>query len=102
MAGQYLSGQDPGSPLASPAGADLTGLPPLLIQVGDDEVLLDDAIALAQRARDAGVRVELEVWPDMIHVWQMFAGALPQADEAIARIAGFLWGTPGWTRDATP
>jgi len=95
MADQYLFGQDPCAPLASPAGADLTGLPPLLIQVGSDEVLLDDAITLAQRAEAAGISVSLEVWPDMIHVWQMFAGALPEADDAIARIAAFLtraWG----------
>lgn len=90
MADQYLLGQDPRAPLASPAGADLRGLPPLLIQVGADEVLLDDAITLAQRAEAAGIPTRLEVWPDMIHVWQMFAGALPEADEAIARIAGFL------------
>ncbi|WP_337188029.1 alpha/beta hydrolase [Phenylobacterium sp.] len=90
MADQYLAGQDPGAPLASPGEADLAGLPPLLVQVGDDEVLLDDALTLARRAGDAGVRVELEVWPGMIHVWQMFAGALPEADAAIARIAAFL------------
>lgn len=90
MADQYLFGQDPRAPLASPARADLTGLPPLLIQVGADEVLLDDAITLAQRAEACGIPTELEVWPDMIHVWQMFAGALPEADEAIRRIATFL------------
>lgn len=90
MAEQYLQGQDPRAPRASPAGADLTGLPPILIQVGADEVLLDDAITLARRAEAAGVHAELEVWPDMIHVWQMFCGALPEADDAIGRIAGFL------------
>jgi monoterpene epsilon-lactone hydrolase len=95
MADQYLFGQDPRAPQASPAVADLRGLPPLLIQVGADEVLLDDAITLAQRAEAAGVPTRLEVWPEMIHVWQMFAGALPEADDAIQKIAGFLaasWG----------
>lgn len=90
MARQYLQGQHPGAPLASPIAADLRGLPPLLIQVGADEVLLDDAVILAQRARMAGVDAQLEVWPDMIHVWQMFGGVLPEADQAVARIADFL------------
>jgi acetyl esterase/lipase len=90
MAGQYLLGQDPRDPRASPVGANLAGLPPLLIQVGADEVLLDDAIALAQSGEAAGLSVTLEIWPDMIHVWQMFAGALPEADAAIGRIAAFL------------
>ncbi|MBL8773557.1 MAG: alpha/beta hydrolase [Phenylobacterium sp.] len=90
MADQYLQGQDPAAPLASPLAADLSGLPRLLVQAGSDEVLLDDAVTLAQRAEAAGVSVELEVWPDMIHVWQMFGGALPEADEAVARIAAFL------------
>lgn len=90
MAGQYLQGQDPRLPLASPIRADLAGLPRLLVQAGSDEVLLDDAITLAQRAQAAGVATELEVWPDMIHVWQMFGGLLPEADQAVARIADFL------------
>jgi acetyl esterase/lipase len=90
MADQYLLGQDPRDPLASPVRADLAGLPPLLIQVGADEVLLDDAITLAQHAEAAGMPVYLEVWPDMIHVWQMFAGELPEADKAIGRVADFL------------
>ena len=90
MATEYLAGAPASAPLASPVAADLTGLPPLLIQVGADEVLLDDATALASRAKAAGVAVDLEVWPDMIHVWQMFSGALPEADLAIARIADFI------------
>ena len=95
MARDYLAGADPGEAYASPARADLRGLPPLLIQVGSDEVLLDDATALAARARACGVDVDLQVWPEMIHVWQMFAGLLPQADEAILEIADMLkrrWG----------
>jgi len=90
MAAQYLQGQDPSAPLASPLAADLSGLPPMLIQAGEDEVLRDDAIALGERTRAAGVLAEVEIWPDMIHVWQMFAGLLPEADQAITSIAGFV------------
>ena len=90
MAAEYLAGTDAKQPLASPALADLTGLPPMLIQVGSEEVLLSDAIALADRARDAGVEVELQVWQDMIHVWQMFPGFLEEADRAVATIAARL------------
>ena len=69
---------------------DLAGLPPLLIQVGDAEVLLDDAVRLADwPAGEAGVDVSLEVWPEMIHVFQGSAGYVPEADEAIAHIADF-------------
>lgn len=99
MADQYLGGGDPRAPFASPARADLSGLPPLLIQVGADEVLLDDAVALAERAQAAGVSTQLEIWPDMIHVWQMFAGTLPQADDAIRRIVEFL--ARSWSAEAT-
>lgn len=76
-------------PYAAPLHADLTGLPPLLIQVGDAEVLLDDSVRLADRARLAGVDVTLEVWPDMVHVFQASAGFVPEADQAVARIAEF-------------
>ena len=86
----YLGGADPNSPLASPVRADLTGLPPLLVQVGDAEVLLDDASTLAERARAAGVDVTLEVWPDMVHVWHVFAGRVPESTAAVERIGGFL------------
>lgn len=90
MAAFYLGEVDPRTPLASPLYADLRGLPPLLIQVGTAETLLDDATRLAERARAAGVDVALEVWPDMIHVFQAFAMLLPEARDAIDRIGGFL------------
>jgi epsilon-lactone hydrolase len=77
-------------PLASPLYADLTGLPPLLIQVGDREVVLDDARAFAEKARAAGVLVDLEIWDEMIHVFQLFPSELPEARRAIARIGAFL------------
>jgi acetyl esterase/lipase len=90
MAAQYLGGRDPRTPLAAPLYADLRGLPPLLIQVGTAETLLDDSTRLADRARAAGVAVTLEPWDDMIHVWQVFAAMLPEGREAIERIGAFV------------
>jgi len=90
MARAYLGGADPRTPLASPIHADLRGLPPLLIQVGGAEELLDDSTVLAEKARAAGVDVTLEEWDDMIHVWHGFATALPEARQAIDRIGEFV------------
>lgn len=90
MAAGYLQGQDPRTPLASPLHAELRGLPPLLIQVGKSETLLDDASRLAERARIAGVDVTYEAWPDMIHVWHAFGSFLPEARQAIDRIGEFI------------
>lgn len=89
MANHYLAGQDPHTPLAAPLYADLAGLPPLLIQVGTAETLLDDATRLGERARAAGVDATVEPWDEMIHVWQAFGGVLPEADEAIERLGEF-------------
>jgi acetyl esterase/lipase len=86
----FLAGQDPRTPLAAPLYADLSGLPPLLIQVGTAETLLDDSTRLAERARKAGVEVELEAWDDMIHVWQAFAAVLPEGQQAVDRIGEFI------------
>ena len=77
-------------PLVSPLYADLTGLPPLLIHVGDSEVLLDDSTRLADRAIAAGVPVELQVWDGGFHVFQMMAGMIPEADEAIAQAGAWM------------
>ena len=77
-------------PLAAPLYADLKGLPPLLIQAGGAEVLLDDATRVARRAESAGVDVELDVWEDMIHAWHVFGGFIPQSGEAIDAIAAFI------------
>jgi epsilon-lactone hydrolase len=88
----YLAGADPRHPYASPLYADLTGLPPILIHVGDAEVILDDSTRFAARARAAGVEVTLEVWDEMPHVWHAFAGVLPEADQAIAGIGAWLRG----------
>jgi len=86
----YLQGQDPTTPLASPLHGDLGGLPPLLIQVGSEEVLLDDSTRLAEQARAAGVDVTLEVGQDLPHVYQYFASFLPQAQAAIDRAGEFI------------
>lgn len=90
LAKNYLGeGGDPRDPLASPLYADLTGLPPLLIQVGDRETVRADSTMFADKARAAGVDVELQVWDGMIHVFQMFV-ELPETRRAIASIAEFL------------
>ena len=86
----YLAGKDPRAPLASPIHADLTGLPPLLLQVGSIEVLLDDSTLLKSRAKEAGVSVEMEVWDDMPHVWHHYAPILPEARKAIGKIGEFV------------
>lgn len=85
----YLGDADPRTPLAAPLYADLRGLPPLLIQVGTAEVLLDDATRLADRARAAGVDVVFEPWEDMIHMWHFFP-MLPEGQQAIDRIGEFV------------
>jgi monoterpene epsilon-lactone hydrolase len=86
----YLAGTDPRNPLASPLYAALHHLPPLLIQAGGDEVLLDDATRLAEQAGAAGGMVTLEVWPGMWHVWHGWAAELPEAQHAIRRIGEFM------------
>ena len=95
MLQHYLGSADPRTPTASPLYGDLAGLPPLLVQVGTDEILLDDACRFAERAREMGVSIELEVWDDMFHVWQMTAGFVPEAAQAVRKIGQFLrtrWG----------
>jgi monoterpene epsilon-lactone hydrolase len=90
MAQAYLAGKDARTPLASSLHAELRGLPPLLIQVGDAETLLDDSTRLAEKARAAGVQVKLEVWPEMVHVWQLFASFLPEGQQAVDAIGLFI------------
>ncbi|MGH9845534.1 MAG: alpha/beta hydrolase [Blastocatellia bacterium] len=90
MAVAYLNGAGAKTPLASPLFADLSGLPPLLIQVGEDEVLLDDSRRLAERVKEAGGDVTLEVWDGMIHVWHYFYPLLAEGSQAIARIGEFI------------
>ena len=89
IAAIFLGDADPKDPLAAPLHGELAGLPPILIQVGDAEVLLDDATRFAAKATAAGVDVTLEVWPEMVHVWHASAGFVPESDQAIARIAEY-------------
>ena len=90
IASLYLGDTDPSNPLASPLHADLKELPPILIQVGTAEILLDDSRRFAERAKTAGVEVELEIWEDMIHVFQAFATYLPEGKQAITKIGKFI------------
>jgi epsilon-lactone hydrolase len=90
MADAYLGDVDRRSPTASPLFADLRGLPPMLVQVGSAELLLDDAKRFVERAQEAGVDVTLEIWDDAFHVWHAFADLLPEAREAIARIGTYV------------
>ena len=91
MASTFLGqGGNPEDPLANPLLADLRGLPPMYIQVGGDETLLDDSRNLAELARRAGVDVTLEVEPGMQHVYHFLAGSAPEADAAIARLAAWV------------
>jgi acetyl esterase/lipase len=90
--GDYLSGSgtDATDPLVSPIFADLTGLPPLLIQAGSHEVLLDDATRLAVKASADNVSVILDVTPGVPHVFQAFAGILDEGNAALNRAAAFV------------
>jgi monoterpene epsilon-lactone hydrolase len=91
MAGMLLGeGGNRRDPLANPLYADLAGLPPMYIQTGADEALLDDSRALAELARKSGVDVTLEVVPEMQHVFQFLAGTAPEADAAIQRLADWV------------
>jgi len=84
----YFGSQDPHNPLISPALGDLRGLPPILVFVGDDEILREDAMHFAKMAEAAGVKVSLEIYPRMWHVWQLFL-SLPQATQALDDMAAF-------------
>jgi monoterpene epsilon-lactone hydrolase len=85
----YLGGADPRTPLASPLYGDLGGLPPMLIQVSDREILLDDSTRLATNTRAAGGEVTLNIWPNLPHVWQVSQILLPEARKALDEAAMF-------------
>jgi acetyl esterase/lipase len=89
-AGQYVGKNDPRAALISPIYADLRGLPPVLIHVGDREILLSDAMRLAERAREDGVDVELKIWEGMWHVWHLLAGYVPEGRQAVDEIGAFI------------
>jgi len=86
----YVGDSNPNDPLISPIYAELAGLPPLLIQVGENEVLLSDSTRLAERTEATGIDVTLEIWPEMIHVWHFFAAMLPEGQQAIDRIGEWV------------
>ena len=90
MARMYLNGKDAKSPLAAPLHADLKGLPPTLIQVGTAETLLDDAIRIAEKMHAAGVDARLAIWPNMLHVFPLFAPILSEGRDGCIEIGNFI------------
>jgi monoterpene epsilon-lactone hydrolase len=98
----FLGGADPRDPLASPLHADLRGLPPLYVQLGGAEVLCSEGTRFAERAREAGVRVELDVWPDMVHVFPTFGARFPQSVKATERMAQWARSFTSAAPDARP
>jgi acetyl esterase/lipase len=90
LASAYLAGTDPANPLASPLHAELAGLPPVLVQVGSAETLLDDAVRITRRAGAADVQIKLEIWPHMIHAWHLWAAQLEEGRLAIASAGVFI------------
>ena len=90
MAKVVLAGKNPSAPFASPLHADLSGLPPLLVQVGSVEVLVDDSKMLVEKAKAHDVKADLEIWEYMTHVWHQHAPFLPEALDAIQSIGSFV------------
>ena len=86
----YRGNSDPRNPLMSPLYGDLSGLPPLLLQCGSEEMLRDDSVRLAAKAKAAGVDVTFEEWNEMIHVWHLFADRLTDGRKALARVGEFV------------
>jgi acetyl esterase/lipase len=90
MAGLYLNGKDAKTPLAAPLHADLKGLPPILVQAGTAETLLDDATRVAEKLHAAGVDVRLAIWPNMLHVFPLFAPILSEGRDGCLEIGSFI------------
>ena len=86
----YLGDVDPATPLASPLRADLAGLPPMIIHAGEREILRDDSVLLAEKARASGVTVDLKIYPVVAHVWQMAHSILPEGRRSLDEVATFL------------
>ncbi len=86
----YVGEGDPSNPMLSPLFGDFHGLPPLLLHASEDEVLRDDTLRVAERAREAGVTVTARLWPHVPHVWQFFAAVLPEARESLADATAFV------------
>jgi acetyl esterase/lipase len=90
MAGMYLGGRDAKTPLAAPLHADLKGLPPILVQAGTAETLLDDSTRIAERLHAAGVELRLSIWPNMLHVFPLFAPILSEGRDGCLEIGTFI------------
>lgn len=90
FADNYLAGADPRNPLANALHADLSGLPPMLVMVGEREILLDDAKRFASKATETGLDVTLHIAPGMVHIWQMWGGMFPEANEASDLAAAYI------------
>ena len=90
MAGMFLGDASSKDPLANLLCADLAGLPPIYIQVGGDETLLDDSLRFEQLAKDAGVDIKCDVYPEMQHVFHFMAGKAPEADDAVQKMADWV------------
>jgi epsilon-lactone hydrolase len=86
----FLGNHDPRDPLASPYYADLKGLPPMIFQASGDEILLDDSIRVAEHAKQAGIDVQVKVWPVVPHVWQMLHPFIPEGRESLRIANEFL------------
>ncbi len=86
----YCDGKNPKDPYISPLYGDLHGLPPLFIQTGTHELLFDEAVAIAVKAKKSGVDVSLEKWPGMLHAWHLFASKIPEGQQAIDSVGNFL------------
>ena len=101
--GAWLSNRiNPRDPVISPVYGDLSGLPPVLVQASEAEMLIDDARRWVNKARAAGSPATLETWPHMVHVWQAFGPALPESEEAYTRIARFLAAHAGVNAGSPP
>jgi acetyl esterase/lipase len=90
LARYYLAGTNPQNPYASPLYGDTFGLPPVLIQVGSDEILRDDAVRMVEKLKQYNAQSRLEIWPRMPHVFQLFVPVLPEAHRAIANVGEFI------------
>jgi acetyl esterase/lipase len=86
----YLNGHNPRDPLVSPLFAELQNLPPMLFHAGSDEILRDDSVRMAERARAAGIEVEIATWPVVPHVWQLMARWIPEGRESLRLAGSFL------------
>jgi acetyl esterase/lipase len=86
----YLAGHDPSDPLVSPLAGDLSGLPPLMLQVSEDEPLYASCLDFVGAARRAGVEIEVDAWAGLMHTWEVFAPEAPETHEAIRRLGAFV------------